>query len=118
MHPGRTANISINGEVFGYVGELHPQVASNYNIGAKTYIAVIDMAYMIEQSNLVSVYKPLPKFPAITRDISMLIKDDVIVKDIENVIKKKVENFLKEFSFLMFIKEIKLLKDINLFHIP
>ena len=47
------------------------------------------MAYMIEQSNLVSVYKPLPKFPAITRDISMLIKDDVIVKDIENVIKKK-----------------------------
>lgn len=89
MHPGRTANISVNGEVFGYIGELHPQVASNYNIGAKTYIAVIDMAYMIEQSNLVSVYKPLPKFPAITRDISMLIKDDVIVKDIENVIKKK-----------------------------
>ncbi|MGL4790173.1 MAG: phenylalanine--tRNA ligase subunit beta, partial [Anaerotignaceae bacterium] len=89
MHPGRTANIKVNGEVFGYLGELHPQVAKNYSIGTKVYIAVIDIDTLVNNSKMVSVYKPLPKFPAMTRDISMVIKEDVFVKEIETAIKEK-----------------------------
>lgn len=89
MHPGRTASISINGENFGYFGELHPAVANNYSIGTRVYIAVLDVEAMIDTANMVSVYKALPKFPAVTRDISMVINENVFVKEIENVIKKK-----------------------------
>lgn len=89
MHPGRTASVSINGESFGYLGELHPAVANNYSIGTRVYIAVLDVEAMIDAANMVSVYKALPKFPAVTRDISMVINENVFVKEIENVIKKK-----------------------------
>lgn len=89
MHPGRSASISTGNKVIGYFGELHPKVAGNYSIGTKAYVAVIDIESLIDNANLVSVYKPLPKFPAVTRDIAMLVKDDVIVKDIENIIKSK-----------------------------
>ncbi|MEA5084675.1 MAG: phenylalanine--tRNA ligase subunit beta [Lachnospiraceae bacterium] len=89
MHPGRTASVAISGESFGYLGELHPAVANNYSIGTRVYIAVLDVEAMIDAANMVSVYKALPKFPAVTRDISMVINEDVFVKEIENVIKKK-----------------------------
>lgn len=87
MHPGRTAAVEIAGEQIGYVGELHPQIAKNYGIGARTYIAVLDEASLIKASNLVTVYKSLPKFPSVVRDISMLVSEKVYVRDIEKIIK-------------------------------
>ncbi len=95
MHPGRTASVSAEGKNFGYVGELHPQIAANYGISTKVYIAVIDMPALVEYSNLVSVYQPLPKFPAITRDIAMVVKQEVTVKEIETVIKKYAGQYLE-----------------------
>jgi phenylalanyl-tRNA synthetase, beta subunit, non-spirochete bacterial len=89
MHSGRTASVSINGDNFGYLGELHPMVANNYSIGTRVYVAVLDVEAMIDAAHMVSVYKSLPKFPAVTRDISMVIDENVFVKEIENVIKKK-----------------------------
>ena len=76
-HPGRTAAVVIDCVNVGYVGELHPTVAKNYNIGTKVYLAVLNMEELIKASNMVNVYKPLPKYPAITRDIAMLVKEDV-----------------------------------------
>ena len=89
MHPGRLAEVSINDTKLGFVGELHPTVASNYSIGAKTYVAVIDMDTLVEKATFERSYKALPKYPAMTRDIAILVKDDVIVKDIEDIIKAK-----------------------------
>ncbi len=86
MHPGRTAAVEIDGKYVGYVGELHPQVTKNYGIGTRVYIAVLDEAELIEASNLVTVYKALPKYPAMVRDISMLVKDEIYVRDIEKEI--------------------------------
>lgn len=86
MHPGRTADICINGENAGYIGELHPLVGDNYSIETRVYIAVVDFDSLVKNASLVTEYKPLPKYPAITRDISMVIKDTVFVKDIEKVI--------------------------------
>lgn len=89
MHPGRTAKILLNKIQIGYLGQLHPDVASNYKIDTEVYIAVIDIQELIQNSNLERVYKSLPKFPAITRDIAMLIKDEIPVKKIEDIIKQK-----------------------------
>lgn len=89
MHPGRTAKVSIENKDLGYLGELHPVVAENYEIGTKVYIAVIDMDTLVEYATLDRLYKPLPKFPAITRDIAMVVEDKILVKDIEAIIRRK-----------------------------
>lgn len=98
MHPGRTADISINKESIGYLGEIHPDICQSYDIGTKVYIAVIDMPKLIECSNLEREYKPLPKFPSITRDISMLIKEDVPVNSIKSIIKQKGGKYIEQIN--------------------
>jgi len=95
MHTGRTASICVENKQFGYVGELHPQIASNYGIGTKVYIAVINMPEVIAYADLVKEYKALPKFPAVTRDIAMVVSEDVTVKQIENVIKQNAGQYLE-----------------------
>lgn len=89
MHPGRLALISIDGKELGFVGEVHPAVADNYAIGTKAYVAVINIDLLNEYAGFDKTFKALPKFPAVQRDIAMLVSDDVIVKDIESIIKEK-----------------------------
>ena len=90
MHPGRTAIITDEkNEEIGYVGEIHPQIASNYDIGTKVYFGVVYIEKLVELTNFNISYKPLPKYPNIQRDISMLVKDEINVKEIEKIIKNK-----------------------------
>ncbi len=89
MHPGRCAEISVGGEKIGFLGEIHPQTAENYEIGTKVYVAVLNINSLCEKACFDREYMALPKFPSVQRDISMLVKDEVIVKDIENIIKNK-----------------------------
>ncbi|MCI1959596.1 MAG: phenylalanine--tRNA ligase subunit beta [Clostridia bacterium] len=95
MHPGRTASVTLNGSEAGYVGELHPTVAENYSIDTRVYIAVIDMKLLNENACLVNSYRALPKYPSMTRDISMVIKKEIFVKDIEKVIRKNAGKLLE-----------------------
>lgn len=96
MHPGRTAALSASGKKFGYIGQLHPQIAVNYGIGTEAFVAVLDMEALIEHANLVNVYKALPKYPAVTRDIAMLVKEEITVKEIESEIKKNGGEYLEK----------------------
>ena len=96
MHPGRTASVAVNGDNIGYLGELHPAVAKNYGIGTRAYLAVLDMEKVVKYANRKTVYKTLPKFPAMTRDIAMLVKEDVTVKEIADIIKKNGGEYLEE----------------------
>jgi phenylalanyl-tRNA synthetase beta chain len=89
MHPGRLAEVSVNGEAIGYVGQVHPNIADNYGIGAEAYVAVLNTDVLIKESVFERTYKALSKFPAVQRDIAMLVKDEVIVRDIEDIIKSK-----------------------------
>ena len=77
------------------MGELHPQVASNYGIGTKVYLAVIHMPELIAFADLIKAYQPLPKFPAIKRDIAMVVAENVTVKEIEKVIKQHAGQYLE-----------------------
>ncbi|MEG0085538.1 phenylalanine--tRNA ligase subunit beta [Niameybacter sp.] len=94
MHPGRTANLLISGKVCGYFGEIHPQVAKNYNIEAKTYVAELDLMMMLNNMEKARSYTALPKYPATTRDIAMLVQADVLVGEIEKVIKQRAGKLL------------------------
>ena len=88
FHPGRCANIMCQGKKIGIIGELHPTVLKNYSVGAKAYIAVLDIRELNEMSNNNIQYKALPKFPAVTRDMALIANDAVTVGEIEKIIKK------------------------------
>ncbi|WP_250277806.1 phenylalanine--tRNA ligase subunit beta [[Clostridium] colinum] len=97
MHSGRTASITDNkNEEVGYVGEIHPQVASNYDIETKVYFGVVYIDKLIELADFNISYKPLPKFPNIQRDIAMVVKDEINVKEIEKIIKSKGGKLLEK----------------------
>lgn len=96
FHPGRTARILKDGEVLGIFGEVHPTVAENYGIGAKVYLGKFDLKTMFRLSDSVKTYKPLPKFPASTRDLSLLADKALPIIEIEKAIKKAISNILEE----------------------
>jgi len=89
LHPGRAAIACVNGETLAVFGEVHPQVLENYGVGAKAYIAEIELRVLFGHANTVSVYEAVPRFPAMRRDIAMLVADAVLVRDIELAIREK-----------------------------
>lgn len=86
FHPGRTANIIIENHVLGTIGEIHPDVLENYGIKERVYIAELDLIIIAYLANMERKYRPLPKYPAITRDIALVVDNDVMVKEIGKVI--------------------------------
>ncbi len=87
FHSGICAGIYIEDELIGVFGELHPQVLENYDINKKVLLAEIEVDKIVEYKNMVRKYKALPKYPAIQRDIAVKVKDEVLVGDMEAVIK-------------------------------
>lgn len=98
LHPGRQANIVYDGEVIGYLGELHPDVSDAYQIGERAYVAVIDMPYIVEKASFDIKYKGLAKFPPVTRDISMVMPKSVLVGTVEEIIAKRGGRLLEEYK--------------------
>lgn len=98
LHPGRQANIIYDGEVVGYLGELHPDVADAYGIGARAYVAVIDMPEIVERASFDRKYTGIARFPAVTRDISMVMPKDILVGQVEEVIEKKGGAYLESYA--------------------
>jgi phenylalanyl-tRNA synthetase beta chain len=96
FHPGKTAKVVIGDETAGYVGEIHPDVADNFECPYDTYIAVLEIKTIVENADMVREYKPLPRYPAVSRDIAVIISDDIPVKDIENALKSKGGKYLEE----------------------
>lgn len=86
FHPGRCADILCDNKFLGTIGEIHPEVLDNYGIGKRVYIAEIDLDTVYSLANDTIVFKSLPKYPAITRDIALVVKNEVEVAAIEEVI--------------------------------
>ncbi len=87
-HPGRTAYIVCNGKTLGVFGQLHPTVATRYDFGEDVYCAEIDQDALFEMKADEKTYKPLPKYPAVTRDIALICPKDAYSGDIEKLIRK------------------------------
>lgn len=98
FHPGRCAKIVYNNIYIGTFGELHPDVIENYNLGQRVYVAEIDIDTVFENITLTKSYNPLPKYPSTSRDIALIVKDEVFVKQIEDIIKANGEDLVESYK--------------------
>ena len=98
LHPGRQANIIYDGTVIGYLGEVHPDVADTYGIGERAYVAVIDMPEVVSRANFDRKYEGIARFPAVTRDISMVMPKEIMVGQVEKVIEDKGGQYLESYA--------------------
>ena len=95
FHPGRVAAASVNGEKIAIFGEMHPEIAEGYGIGTRVYCAKINVDVLLKLDYSERVYKPLPKYPAATRDISLICDDSLPVASLEKLIKGAVGSVLE-----------------------
>lgn len=98
LHPGRQANVIYDNTVIGYFGEVHPEVLDNYNIGEKTYIAVLDMPELVSRASFDTKYTGIAKYPAVSRDISMVMKKEILVGEVEEIIRKNGGKLLENYK--------------------
>lgn len=85
-HPGRCADVFVGDKILGTIGEMHPEVSENYNISKRVYVAEINVDSMFDVADLTIVFSQLAKYPSITRDIALLIDDEIEVGQIEKII--------------------------------
>ncbi len=89
LHPGRQALIEYEGKVIGYLGEVHPLVGKNYSIGERAYVAVLDLPAFLENTSFLHKFAGIAKYPAVSRDLSMVVPKTILAGQIEEVIKNK-----------------------------
>ena len=94
-HPGRCANIKVGIDVIATIGEVHPEVLENYDINKRCYLAEVNITKIVKYSKANKKYEEVPKFPAVERDIAIVVDEDVEVGSIENIIIKKAKRLLK-----------------------
>ena len=92
FHPGRCAKVTVNGELIGYVGQLHPEAAANFGVNAEVYCATLSMEVMFNNAGGDVKYTALPKFPSTYRDLSLVCNEDVPSGDIVAVIEKTAKH--------------------------
>lgn len=95
MHPGRTANILIDGDLVGFVGQVHPQTAKEYKV-PETYVFELNLEQLMKSKKIENEYTPISKFPTITRDIALLVDTNVTNEEIVDLIKQYGGAFLKD----------------------
>lgn len=98
LHPGRQANILYDGEIVGYLGEVHPEVCDNYGIGDRTYVAAIDIPAILSYAGFDHKYEGIAKFPAVTRDISMVVPKEILAGQIEQMITQRAGKILESYE--------------------
>lgn len=97
LHPGRQADIVYAGETVGFMGEIHPIVCSNYNIGTRAYAAVLDMPVIVAKATFDRKYQGIAKYPAVSRDISMVVPGNILVGQIEDMIAQRAGKILESY---------------------
>jgi phenylalanyl-tRNA synthetase beta chain len=95
-HPGRCAEIYCQDQLIGYAGQVHPVVLDNYDIGTETYVAELDMGTMYALVSPKSEYHPLPKYPAVTRDLALVCDESQYVLQLEDIIRKAAGTCLED----------------------
>ena len=95
FHPGRCAKVTIDGTDVGYMGQVHPLVCKNYGMDAEVYCAEIDFSKLFNLIQPEATYVPLPKYPTVTRDLSVLCDEALTVAEVENVMTASAGKLLR-----------------------
>ncbi|MEG0813182.1 MAG: phenylalanine--tRNA ligase subunit beta [Clostridium sp.] len=98
LHPGRQASILYEGTVVGYLGEVHPDVADTYKIGEKAYVAVLDMPLVVPFATFAHKYTGIAKYPSVTRDLSMVMKKEILAGQVEDVFAQRGGKILESYN--------------------
>lgn len=98
LHPGRQAAIKDGDTVIGYIGQLHPQVVENYDMKGEVYVAVLELPKVTALATFDRKYEGIAKFPASTRDLSMVMDKTIFVGQIEDIIRKNGGKLLESYQ--------------------
>ncbi|MBO7208185.1 MAG: phenylalanine--tRNA ligase subunit beta [Clostridia bacterium] len=98
FHPGQAAKIMLKRKHCATVGRVHPKVLDNFGINVPVYMVVIDFEAIMENKKTAKSYKQLPKFPAVTRDIAMIVDEEVTVREIEDIIRRTKTNIIESWK--------------------
>ena len=107
-HPGRCANIKVGIDVIATIGEVHPEVLNNYDIEKRVYVAEVNITKLTKYSKSNKKYVEVPKFPAVERDIAIIVEEKVEVGQIEKIIIKKSKKWLEEVKLFDIYRDEKL----------
>ncbi len=108
FHPGRCANIKVGIDIIATFGEVHPEVLDNYTISRRVYLAEINVSKLVKYSRANKKYMEVPKFPAVERDIAVIVEEKVEVAQIEKIITKKAKNILESIQLFDIYRNEKL----------
>ena len=111
FHPGRCAVLSKDGKPVGILGEISPRVCQNYDVGTKVYVAKLSVDVLYELANSEKSYCPLPKYPATSRDLSLICDDELPIIQIEKAIKGAVGKILERVELFDVYKGAQVEKD-------
>lgn len=89
MHPGRQAYVNVDGVHAGFFGQLHPEAAENYGMKCEAYIAVLDFPVLVEKTTFERKYQGVAKYPAVNRDLALVMKKEIFVGQVEKIMKEK-----------------------------
>ena len=95
LHPGRQAAALLGATRLAVLGEVHPDVADDYGLGERTYVAEIELTPLFALKQPIVLYQPLPRFPAVERDLALLCDDTLPVAEIEHAIRKSAGKLLE-----------------------
>ena len=98
FHPGRCAHIYAGGKFLGIIGQIHPKVAANFKIGVETYCALLDFNVLLSGYTTDRQYKALPKFPATSRDIAVILDKNINVGEVIKIIESNRNGILESYS--------------------
>ena len=110
-HPGRCANIKVGIDVIATIGEVHPEVLMNYDINKKCYLAEVNITKIVKYSKQNKKYHEVPKFPAVERDIAIIVDEGIEVGEIEKTIIRKARKLLKGKKSLEELKLFDIYRD-------
>ena len=97
-HPGRCAELRIDGKKVGVIGQIHPLVAETYGIGAEVYAAELDFTLLQSMAGGERVFHPLPKFPAVARDLALVCDESLTVGELESCITAAAGKLLRKIN--------------------
>lgn len=107
-HPGRCANLKVGIDVIATMGEVHPEVLSNYEIEKRAYLAEINITKIVRYAKTNKKYVEVPKFPAVERDIALIVEETIEVGQIEKIITKKSKKLLESIKLFDIYRDEKI----------
>ncbi len=107
-HPGRCANLKVGVDVIATWGEVHPQVLNNYDISKRAYLAEVNVTKLVKYAKANKKYVEVPKFPAVERDIAVIVDEKVEVGQIEKIVTKKAKKLLESMQLFDIYRDEKL----------